>query len=472
LESKTARELVSCVSSTVDEILTRTYLQLGTIALVLMAALAATSTDGIVRRLGARRWKLLHRLVYPIAILGVLHFLLLVKSDIRAPRAFAILLGALLLYRAVRHYLDLRAAAKADHTKVVRAPRRRRFWSGTLKIARIFQETPDVRTFRLALPDGGRLPFEHQPGQYLNLRLQIGPRRVNRSYTIASSPSRPETCDITVKRVPGGASSNYLHDHVAEGGLLEVSAPAGHFTFIGTDHTRVVLIAGGVGITPIMSVVRWLTDRAWPGRIELVLAFRTRADIIFAEELAYLERRFPNLRVTTTLSRPDEDGAWTGPRGHITAELLARVPDILDAPILLCGPEPMMIATRDTLARLGVPPEHVTTEAFVSRPDVEPDAEASSDRGEIPDDARAVRFSRSDRSAEMTPGMTVLECAEESGIAIPFECRSGICGQCKTRLLRGRVVMDVADALSRAERDKGFILACQARAVVDLTVDA
>ncbi len=496
------------VSSTVEEILTRTYLQLGTIALVLMTALAVTSTDRMVMRLGARRWKLLHRLVYVIAILGVTHFLLLVKSDLRAPRAFAIVLGMLLLYRVVHHYLDLRKRAMhsasrtrsdaAKPTQVAAAAKKKRNWSGELVVARIFQETHDVKTFRLVAPEGG-LPFDHQPGQYLNIALTIDGKRVNRSYTIASSPSRSAHCEITVKRVPGGYASHHLHDQVREGDRLRISAPAGRFVFTGRDCQRVVLLAGGVGITPLMSVARYLTDSAWPGTIYFVVAVRTRADLIFEEELRYLERRFPNLKLRIVLSQPDPD--WSGPRGHISAALLTDfVPALATSRVYICGPDPMMEAMRRLLGELGVPPDHIATEAFVSPPTAtaaegDTTAAPTAAEGDAPPTAAegapnmnrvpaamaepepgaaiaTVRFERSGSSAELFPGTTLLEAAEEAGINLPFECRSGICGQCKTRLLRGAVTMPVEDALSSSDKARGFILACQAHPRGDIAVDA
>jgi DMSO/TMAO reductase YedYZ heme-binding membrane subunit len=168
------------VASTLEEILNRVYLWFGAGSLLLMIPLAVTSTDRMVSRLGAR-WKRLHRLSYPIAIGGVVHYYLLVKSDVRQPLGFAIAVGALLGYRVVQHELDLRAELRAARGKLATArPARRKFWSGELVVARIFDETPDVKTFRLALPGGGPLPFTFAAGQYLNVSLTIDGKRANR----------------------------------------------------------------------------------------------------------------------------------------------------------------------------------------------------------------------------------------------------------------------------------------------------
>jgi ferredoxin-NADP reductase len=123
-----------------------------------------------------------------------------------------------------------------------------------------------VKTFRLVATDGGALSFEHAAGQYLNLALAIDGKRVNRSYTIASSPTQADYCEISVKRAPQGRASRHLHDVVRDGDRLQVSAPAGRFVFAHEKAERCVLIAGGVGITPLMATVRRLTDRCWPAR--------------------------------------------------------------------------------------------------------------------------------------------------------------------------------------------------------------
>jgi ferredoxin-NADP reductase/DMSO/TMAO reductase YedYZ heme-binding membrane subunit len=456
------------IADTASEIVARRYLWFGFGALVLMIPLALTSTDGMVSRLGPRRWKALHRLVYPAVLGGVVHFYLLVKSDVRLPLVFACLFAGLMLFRVVRHEVDLRRQLRAARTRVLPpksvSPAKKRFWSGELVVARIFQETHDSKTFRFRLPDGGALPFEHVAGQYINLKLRIDGRRVNRSYTISSPPSRPDSCEITVKRVPDGYASHFLHDKVKEGDRIQVSAPAGKFLFAGHEAERVVLVAGGVGITPMMSIIRSLTDRAWPGAVHLLYSVRRREDVIFEAELEQLRRRFPNLQVEIVVSSE---------QGHITRELIERqLPGLTSGPVMLCGPDPMMVAMRALLVELGVPDGEIHQEEFLSPPAAAPGEPEPVEDIPVNGAAPSVRFERSGKSTEVPAELTVLEAAEECGVAIPFECRSGICGQCKTRLISGRVVMEVEDALTGNDRAKGLVLACQARAAQDLVVDA
>ncbi len=469
-------------SSTLSEITKRPYLMVGTIGLVLMVPLAATSTDGMIRRLGGKRWKMLHRLTYLVAVAGAVHYYMLVKADVSQPVAFAVALAVLLGYRLLAHYLQLRSAyhkLRSDPAATTPAVRPK-FWSGQLRVARIFHETPDVRTFRLVPPASNRLPFDFLPGQYLNLSLMVDGKKVRRSYTIASSPTRVGYCELTVKREEHGVSSRHLHDAVREGSLLDVSAPAGRFTFTGTEAESIVMIAGGVGITPLMAKIRYLTDLGWPGEIHLVFAVKTDRDIIFRDELGYLQRRFPNLRVTVTTTR-DDGTNWTGERGRISPELLNRVVPRLSAQrVHICGPVEMMNSIVEMLRALGVPAEQIKLESF-ARP-TPPEMKASEpatgeSTGNVvvangSEGAASITFARAGKSKQVSASQTVLEAAEDLGVDIPFDCRAGICGQCKTRLLAGQVVMDVEDALDPADRLNNLILSCQARCVDEVVVEA
>jgi glycine betaine catabolism B len=343
-------------------------------------------------------------------------------------------------------------------------------WVGKLRVARVFQETPKVKTFRLAPVEGvGALPFEFEPGQFLTLSVHSGGNQVKRSYSIASSPCCHGWCDLTVKHESGGIVSGYLHEQVKEGDLLDASGPYGRFTFRGVESDSVVFLGGGVGITPLMSSIRYLTDQSWNGRIDLVYACKDLESVIFRDELNQLARRHPNLHVSIVLS-DESSAAWTGPRGFITAELLGQIPQIRSRRIHLCGPPVMMDAVRNELGKLGIDLASVHSELFLSPSrTVPPGPEVSAG-----DTATAVTcsFERSGKKAPLAAGQTVLEAAEEVGVPIEYACRQGYCGLCKIKLLSGEVTMDVDDSLTPLDRSSGVILACQAKASADISVDA
>ncbi|HEX3628117.1 MAG TPA: ferric reductase-like transmembrane domain-containing protein [Verrucomicrobiae bacterium] len=486
------------IESTLNEMVRRKYLIIGSIGLLGMVPLAVTSTNAMIRRLGAKRWNGLHRLVYVVAIAGVIHYYMQVKADVRKPLAFAGVLTVLLGYRVVtskRNTAPARAVPSASG--VTTAATKPKLWSGELRVTRITQETPDVRTFRFIAPDGGRLPFEHQAGQYLVLSLLIDGKKVNRTYTISSPPTRSDYCEITVKREENGYVSRHLHEMVREGDTIRASAPAGRFIFERTQADSIVLIAGGVGITPLMSILRELTDRKWKGDIYFIYSAKTASDIIFRKELEDLRVRFSNVRVYITLSRC-EDSDWTGHKGRVNGRYLGMcVPDIAKHPVYVCGPQAMMAPVIQLLRDAGVSSDKIKSEEFITAQRAEtspalgvqplgcpenavcetsPDSLKAGHQAQaspIPEDGEPLlTLARSGKSVALDPNKVLLEIAEDAGVNLDYECRSGVCGRCKTRLLSGQVTMETQDALTNEEKAKNIILMCQARAGRRVTVDA
>jgi ferredoxin-NADP reductase/DMSO/TMAO reductase YedYZ heme-binding membrane subunit len=439
------------VWDTLSEMVKRPYLIVGSIGVLAMVPLAATSTNYMIKRLGPKRWQFLHRLAYLAAIAGALHFYMLVKSDTRLPIAFGSIVGTLLIYRGTAFGLQ-----RSKKTTTGTAG-----WAGVLRVESIVQETPQVKTFRLVPPGGGTLPFRYLPGQYLTFTLEIAGRKVRRSYTIASTPSRPGYCEVTIKREDMGLVSRHMHDTVKQGNLLQVAAPSGKFTFTGDEARRIALLAAGVGVTPLMSILRYLTDRNWNGRIDMVYSCKTAKDIIFRKELEDLQQRFPNLHLTITLTRPDAAN-WNGPSGRIDADLIQRtIPDPANVPFYFCGPSEMLTATTSLLRELGVAESNIRKESFGSGFSANGDDAAE----------HAVTFARSKKTAKIGRNRPILALAEELGIDVDTECRSGICGRCKCRMTAGSVEMETQDALDAADRGKQIILLCQARALEDVVVE-
>jgi ferredoxin-NADP reductase/DMSO/TMAO reductase YedYZ heme-binding membrane subunit len=457
---------VLSLSDTLSEMVKRPYLVVGSVGLAVMVPLAATSTNGMIKRLGPKRWRALHRLAYVAVVAGVVHFYMLVKSDVRVPSAFGAVVFLLLGYRVVAFVMEKgKRSGARPNASAVAAPATGDRWKGELRVERIVSETHDVRTFRLVPPQGGALPFQYLPGQFLTFALLIGGKTVRRSYTISSTPTKPGYCEVTIKREAQGLVSRHMHDVVREGDTLSIAAPSGRFTCTGEGNARVALIAGGVGITPLMSILRYLTDRGFRGPIDLIYSNKTERDIIFGAELAALAQRFGNLRVTHTLTRP-EGKDWTGATGRIDAALLQRViPEWKSTPFFLCGPAAMLESTGELLRQLGVAGSNIRTESFGMKY-VAPTV------GEAPGAAFTVTFARSNKAGQTGGERPILPLAEELGVPIDSECRAGICGRCKCRLVAGSVAMDTQEALDESDRRNNIVLLCQARALEDVTLEA
>jgi ferredoxin-NADP reductase len=345
-------------------------------------------------------------------------------------------------------------------------------WRGQLRVGSIVTETPNVKTFRLLpSPNDRFLPFTFVPGQFLNVAFWIGGARMNRSYSISSSPTQREYVDLTVRREPRGAVSRHILDLLQVGDEIEAGGPVGRFTFDGTEAESIVLISGGVGITPMMSITRYLTEQSWPGEIFFIYTCRTPADLIFADEIAALQRRNPKLRVAITMTRA-EGRDWKGPRGHLSKKLLTQtIPNLTSRRIHLCGPPSMMDSTKALLRELNVPPDQVKTESF-GTPKPLPAAPGTTPKPVAPATGPLVTFSKNNKTSKIHVDQTILELSEELGIGIEFSCRVGTCGVCKVKMTSGEVDMAVDDALDADDKANGIILACQAKPKSEVAVEA
>ncbi len=335
------------------------------------------------------------------------------------------------------------------------------FWAGAMVIDAVMAEAHDVRTFRLRPEDGGYCPFGFQAGQFASLVIERGEQRFRRAYTLASSPLQTTHYDITVKR--DGAASSLLHDHFVPGMRLHVSGPFGEFGLPGAGSRDLLLIAGGVGITPLISKLRYLADIGWSGRVDLVQVARHRENLIFADEMTDMAvSRLPGLSVHPFLTDPDND--WPGFRGRLTVgKLLEAVPDAAKRDVRVCGPTGMAAATQAMLAGIGLPDAQYASESF-GGPGTTP---------ELADlTTQTIHFANSHVSIDIDGAHTLLDAAGLAGIVVECGCLAGVCGRCKIKLLDGPVSKGCEVGLTPANKAQGYVLACQTRARGTLTVDA
>jgi ferredoxin-NADP reductase len=221
-----------------------------------------------------------------------------------------------------------------------------------------------------------------------------------------------------------------------------------------------------------MSVLRYLTVTRWPGKVALLFACRTLADYLYRKELEETARANPNFRLLVTMTKASES-EWPGLRGRFTKDMIARnIPEIREARIHICGPNQMMDDTKAILLDLGVPPDSIRLESFgISRKEETPSPLGRSGQGTIVSTSNTALFKPSNKTAFLPPDLTVLEAAESVGVDIQNSCRVGTCGLCKVRLLSGQVSMEVQDSLTGVDREKGVVLACQARSAGSVVVE-
>lgn len=336
---------------------------------------------------------------------------------------------------------------------------------------RVEDVTHDVKSFVLTRPGGASLSFD--AGQYLTVTVEVDGHEVQRCYTISSSPTRPEELTITVKRVPGGPVSSWLHDRLGVGDSLWVSGPYGRFTLTGHSASKVLLLSAGSGITPLMSMTRMLHDLGRPADVVFVHSARTPADIVFRRELAAVAAR-PGFAVAAVCEEDSPDERWEGPTGRLSLRTLLRLaPDLRDREVFTCGPAGYMAAVREALALAGVDPARCHEESFV----LEDGAVAASPSGLGPDrsaltEAYAVEFRRSGRTVECRSDESILSAALRAGLRPPSMCTEGMCGTCKTSLLVGDVEMRHSGGIRPREIEQGRILLCCSTPQGDVSVDA
>jgi ferredoxin-NADP reductase len=334
----------------------------------------------------------------------------------------------------------------------------------------VLDESRDIRTFRLKRPDG----FEFKPGQFLTVRVRADGREHARCYSISSPPEVTGYLEISVKRQ--GTVSNTLHATLRPGALLSVKAPAGVFTYPDHDDRPLVLIAGGVGITPLISMARHAV-MAEPGRpVTLLYSARDAAGLAFHQEIAHAADRHPSFRVFYALTG-GTDRPGIHPRRIDEALLRGTVPDLAHSIVLMCGPQSMIDGMRVLLPRLGVPADCIRFEVFQAAIAASA-ARAGGVDGDVPQApprkvngrTHQMRCARSGHEITIGPTETLLEAAETAGIDVQSLCRAGVCGTCRTKVIDGDVDC-ASDLLDDLDRREGFVLACVASAHGDCTVD-
>ncbi|AXF24311.1 pyridoxamine 5'-phosphate oxidase [Burkholderia pyrrocinia] len=316
------------------------------------------------------------------------------------------------------------------------APKSAPAWR-SLRIAKIVDEARAIRSFHFEPVDGGALPA-YEAGQHLTLRIALpgGDLQSVRSYTLSDAPGGAHY-RITVKRE--GRVSTWLHDHAQAGLVLDAQMPRGRFTFDLASPRPAVLVSAGIGITPMVAILRRaLIDAAPLRRVVFVHGARDAAERPFAAELAHIAAADARLSLHWFDSRPHEDAAARA--GRIDIAQLKRILPFDDYDFYLCGPSAFMRDLYDGLRALNVPDERIRFEAFGPSSVVRSATRAA---GTPAAASVPVVFRRTGREAAWTPADgTLLEFAEGQRVAVPSECRSGSCGTCATRVLSGAVGYD------------------------------
>lgn len=412
------------------------------------------------------------------------------------------LLATLLAYSLMiflRNLMALKAQARVDDMRLVAFKERARYlsvkaqqieakklnaWSGTRKfrLDRVVEEAKDICSFYLVPHDGKGLP-SFDPGQYLTFQLDVPGQEKNviRCYSLSDSPLEKDYYRVSIKRLdpppkapdaPPGVSSNHFHRNLRAGDILDCKAPGGNFYLDMAAHGPIVLIGGGIGITPMLSMLRSIALSGSRRETWLFYGVCDKSEVVQGKHLRELEAAHENIHVRLCFSNPREGVDFEGEdydfAERVSVALMHSVLPSTNYDYYMCGPGPMMTSVTEDLAAAGVPDAQVHYESFgpASVKKSVPAKPAESESAV----SYKVKFSKSGKELDWKASDgPILDFAEANDIELECGCRAGSCGTCAIAVRSGQV--DYVDEIS-AEPEEGSCLACMAVPKGDLVIDA
>ena len=306
--------------------------------------------------------------------------------------------------------------------------------------------TADVKAFRFV--DNSGQPMLYKPGQFVTLELEIAGKKLFRSYTMSSTPTQPAYFELTVKRVDGGAVSNWLCDHLKAGATLPMTGPHGKFTCAPKPRKKLLLLSAGSGVTPMLSMARWIRDEKLDTDVVYFHCARTAKDLIFGAEVDVMAATNPRFVQHTSLTRSTKKDKWRGLTGYLDAAMLQTVaPDFAERDVYICGPEGFMRGTKAVFEAAGFAMGHFHEESFGTGNTVEASG-------------GTVCFTNSGIEIACSGQQNILEIADQAGVKIASACRTGDCGECKVRKVSGDAPSANTAGLDPHEVEDGYVLTC------------
>ena len=355
-------------------------------------------------------------------------------------------------------------------------------WNDRLQVLEcigVADEAPNVKTF--SFRSDAQTWFRYKPGQFVTLRAAAARTARSTGPTRSRPPARRGRArsPITVKAQAGSIGTRWMLDHLQPG----QSAPRRDGACRGSSRTsrwpaaKYLFVSAGSGITPMMSMLRWLNDVAPQTDVAFINCARRPDEIIFRTELDLLGAYMPGLSLGYVVEQRSSRENWFGHMGRIDAARLPLLaPDYLEREVFCCGPEPFMRAVRELIEAGGFDMEHYHQESFQAPPvEVVPAEFSDMPASEMPTDAPVVEtvpvsFRLSEVEAECVAGQTILQTARAAGVRIPAACEFGLCGTCKVKA-QGPVDMNHNGGILDWEIEEGFVLACCSKPLGPLVVE-
>ncbi|HRP01789.1 MAG TPA: ferredoxin--NADP reductase [Candidatus Kapabacteria bacterium] len=346
----------------------------------------------------------------------------------------------------------------------------------TLKIADIKQETIDTVSISFEIPQELIDIFTYRAGQYITIKVPINGEESRRAYSLSSTPNE-NYLTITVKKVDEGKVSNYVNNVLKIGDSVEVMPPLGNFTIeCNPNETKYyLLIGGGSGITPLMSIIKTVLAQEPQSKITLLYQNRNQETIIFKKELEQLTAEFNDKFTVIHYLSKDNSNYTTNNSRLDSIKILHHIKDITGdnlykAEFYICGPQGLMSESDLALKNLLIASYKVHKENFTaaldSNKEDREDIILDNDE-ELIDRKVKVYLYGEEFEAIVAPDETILSAGLREGFDPPFSCQIGVCSTCRARLKSGKVYMDERDSLTDDDIDEGYILTCQAHPLTD-----
>lgn len=321
------------------------------------------------------------------------------------------------------------------------------------------EETNDAATFEFEAVN--KALFNYKAGQFLTFEVEISGIKEYRAYSLSSTPQKPETASVTIKRVSGGKVSNFFLDNIQAGSTLNAMPPAGNFTVEDNKTTNeIVLMSAGSGVTPCVSIAQDLLVSQPDININFIYNARSEKDLILNRVLSDLEASFDNFKITYVLEELEEKSAnkRQGLMNAFFFEIL--IPDNRGRTIFICGPSPYMDVVEHLAESMGFDMSQFHKESFT--PVVE----------EVlpPEVQYQLSVPLHDKTLTISSNKTLLDSIEAAGLPIVSACRTGFCGACKCKV-QGDVESTSQETLTEQQLKDGYVLTCSSKPKSDVIVE-
>lgn len=343
--------------------------------------------------------------------------------------------------------------------------------------SQVIVETHNVKTFQFVAPEATL--FHFIPGQFVGIQVEIDGERHNRSYTIASSPSRPHSIELTIKKEDGGAVSPWIHENIQVGSSIELRGPAGRFNCFDIQSDKALLISAGSGITPMMSMARYWSDVEPAKDVQFLNWVRSVNDIIFRREMALIDHRNTSFQFEVICTQPGLGENWLGRRGRINSTVLQdMVPDLLSREVFCCGPEGFMEQVKTCLSELGFDMSNYHDESFDPGGKKKAKLQQLKNEAKEPEKAEAsrptiftVKLTRSNKQFDISSEEFLLQKLESEGVSMDSSCRVGNCGACIVKKVEGETTTENESGLASDDKKAQFILTCTTQVKSNISLD-